>query len=78
MKSSQVSRHDSEHKNSYTPLQVLSSAAGFYIGTLYNNPDGYQEPGSRDSGYFNSFQQAEDMLESWKRNENLLSMREHP
>jgi len=41
-----------DDKDRYTKLQVLKSAAGWYIGTLYNNPDGYQEPGSRDSEYF--------------------------
>lgn len=33
----------------YTELQVLRSGAGFYVGTMYNHSDGYQEPGSRDS-----------------------------
>ena len=46
-------------KENYTELQVLRSAAGYYIGTTYNNPDGYQEPGSRDSDYFATAQEAE-------------------
>lgn len=44
-------------KNRYTELRVLQSAAGFYVGTLYEELDEtgavvWQEPGSRDSGYF--------------------------
>ena len=46
-------------KQNYTDLQVLKSGAGWYIGTLYNNPEGYQEPGSRDSGYFRTSKEAE-------------------
>ena len=36
-------------KENYSDLQVLMSGAGYYIGTVYNNPEGYPEPGSRDS-----------------------------
>lgn len=49
-------------KNRYTDLMVLQSGAGYYIGTLYNNPDGYQEPGSRDSDYFATQEEAEQAL----------------
>jgi hypothetical protein len=51
----------------YTDLMVLKSAAGYYIGTLYNNPDGYQEPGSRDSEYFPTKERADEALKncSW-------------
>lgn len=41
-----------EDKDRYSDMQVLKSGAGYYVGTIYSNPDGYQEPGSRDSGYF--------------------------
>lgn len=46
-----------EEKGNYTEMQVLRSAAGWYIGTMYENrgADGkllFQEPGSRDSDYF--------------------------
>lgn len=50
-------------KENYTDLQVCKSAAGYYIGTMYNNPDGYQEPGSRDSVYFPTRALAEQALE---------------
>ncbi len=46
----------------YSDLQVLQSAAGFYVGTVYENPDGFSEPGSRDSGYFATKEQAEAYL----------------
>lgn len=60
-------------KDSYTPLQVLKSAAGYYIGTLYNNSDGYQEPGSRDSEYFPTFAAASDALA-----QDEFTQRDHP
>ena len=46
----------------YSDLQVLQSAAGFYVGTVYENPHGYSEPGSRDSDYFATREQAEAYL----------------
>lgn len=53
--------------DNYTNLQVCKSAAGFYIGTMYNNPEGWQEPGSRESEYFATRGEAEEALkeESW-------------
>ena len=56
-------------KGNYTELKVCRSGAGYYIGTMYNNPDGYQEPGSRDSEYFRTFKEAEEALrgESWNQ-----------
>jgi hypothetical protein len=41
-----------EELGRFTELQVLKSAAGWYIGTLYNAVEGWQEPGSRDSDYY--------------------------
>lgn len=47
----------------YSELQVMSSAAGFYLGTIYTDPkDGFQEPGSRDSDYFVHKEMAEQAL----------------
>jgi hypothetical protein len=43
---------DPQNENRYSDLTVLKSAAGWYIGTLYANEDGYDEPGSRESGYY--------------------------
>jgi hypothetical protein len=55
-----------EDKGSYTELQVLKSAAGYYVGTLYNDPEGWQEPGSRDSDYFATREAAQAWLDSLK------------
>lgn len=47
----------------FSELQVLRSAAGFYIGTTYTDPEnGWQEPGSRDSCYFVHKEQAMQAL----------------
>lgn len=59
--------HPAAIKGEYSPLQVLSSAAGFYIGTLYEEFDAqntcvWQEPGSRDSGYFRTHAEATQEL----------------
>ncbi len=51
-----------EERPRYTEMQVMKSNAGYYVGTYYNNPDGYQEPGSRDSGYFATAEEAEQEL----------------
>lgn len=55
---------DKDEKELYSDLQVLRSNAGFYIGTIYNNPEGYQEPGSRDSGYYPTREEAQKALDS--------------
>jgi hypothetical protein len=45
-------------KSGYSELQVLRSAAGYYVGTLHTDENGFVEPGSRDSGYFGSREEA--------------------
>lgn len=60
MKSPMVENADYiNDKEGYSDLQVLMSAAGFYIGTIYHNKDGFEEPGSRDSGYYRTREEAE-------------------
>lgn len=49
---------------SYGPLEVLCSNAGFYIGRVFNADEGYQEPGSRESDYFETRRDAEVALAS--------------
>lgn len=55
-------------KEGYSELKVLMSGAGYYIGTTYLNiePTGerWEEPGSRDSGYFNTREEAEKYLKT--------------
>lgn len=75
MKSPQVqnaSYIDEEDKEQYSDLQVLQSAAGYYIGTIFTGKDGFQEPGSRDSEYFPTKQHAETALkrENWNQRMN--------
>lgn len=47
----------------YSDLQVLQSPAGWYIGTIWQGDDGYTEPGSRDSEYFATKQEAQKVLD---------------
>jgi len=50
------------HKAGYSDLQVMQSAAGYYVGTIYTGEDGFKEPGSRDSDYFSTREEAERFL----------------
>ncbi len=52
-----VFEHPKAVRGGYSDLQVLQSAAGFYIGTRYEEFDAkgelvWIEPGSRDTGYY--------------------------
>lgn len=46
----------------YGPLEVCKSAAGYYIGRVFHSIMGYDEPGSRESGYFATKMEAETAL----------------
>lgn len=50
------------NKDRYTDLQVLRSPAGYYVGTLHIDPEYGAEPGSRDSGYFATKEEAAAFL----------------
>ena len=73
-------------EGTYSDLQVLKSNAGYYIGTIFTHngkemPEGFTEPGSRDSGYFLKKEKAEEFLEMVsKMDEKLVSqyLRDHP
>ena len=65
-------------KDRYSELQVLQSGAGYYVGTLYNNPDGFVEPGSRDSGYFPTRQAAQDYLDEIIDTDDVRGLRLDP
>jgi hypothetical protein len=55
--------YDNFKKAQYSELQVLRSAAGWYVGTTYTNEDGrWVGPGSRDSGYFATEAEAQAFL----------------
>lgn len=68
MKSPMITNADyikSDEKGRYSELKVLSSAAGYYVGTTYTDPDyGFEEPGSRDSDYFKTREQAQKFFDS--------------
>lgn len=70
--SPQVQICDAANASRYSPLQVLRSAAGYYIGTVYHNEDGFDEPGSRDSEYFATAEEAQHALDTDSYNERLL------
>jgi hypothetical protein len=59
----------------YGELRVMESAAGFYIGSLYYDPHmaGHAVPGTRDSGYYATREEALRDLEnnSWTQREHL-------
>jgi hypothetical protein len=65
-------------KGNYSEMQVLRSAAGFYVGTIYNHPDGFQEPGSRDSGYFPTFDKAQEYLDEINETGDTSGLRMNP
>lgn len=67
MKSFQVAQvcDDLERAN-YSDLQVLRSAAGYYIGTVHDD-GGWKEPGSRDTNYFDKQSTAEKVLAALER-----------
>ena len=70
MKSLQVLAHIVKSEQEYySDLQVMRSAAGWYIGTIYrNNHD--QGPGSRDTGYFDTEEDAKFALQIMERINN--------
>lgn len=56
-----------KNKGGYSELKVMKSAAGWYIGTTYTDPDdGFTEPGSRDSDYYTSQGEAEKALKLYE------------
>ena len=47
----------------YSKLKIMKSAAGYYyLGREYTGEDGFVWPGSRESGYFKTREEAEKML----------------
>ena len=51
-----------DEKSGYSDIRVMKSAAGYYLGTVYTDPeDGFQEPGSRDSGYMTKEQAIKEL-----------------
>lgn len=65
------------NKRSYSDLQVMQSAAGWYIGTTFNGEWG-PEPGSRDSGYYATKAEAEADLAKLVADPTSVPLRTHP
>lgn len=66
-------------KKNYSDLQVLQSAAGYYIGTLYSDPEtGFVLPGSRDTQYFQTEKEASIQLGLLEKGQSELKLREWP
>lgn len=49
-------------EGTYSPVKVLHSNAGFYLGRTYVDKEGFQEPGSRESDYFRNQEDAQQAL----------------
>ncbi len=70
-----------KHKECYSELQVLNSGGGYYVGTIYTDPlEDYQEPGSRDSSYFATYDEAAALLAEIEAGDKkaLRQLRTHP
>jgi hypothetical protein len=74
MRSYIANKFDPSNCHLYSDLGVYQSGAGFYIGTMYNNPEGFPEPGTRDSmEYYQTYDDAEQAFKS-----HTWTQRKHP
>ncbi len=48
----------------YGPLQICHSNAGYYIGRIFHNSEGWDEPGSRESDYYQTSALAQDAFDN--------------
>ena len=63
MKSPMIENANYVDKKDFSDLQVCCSGGGWYIGTVYTDPEtGDKEPGSRDTEYFPTQQEADIQL----------------
>jgi len=73
-------------KSGYSDLRVLRSAAGWYVGTVYENRDEngkllFTEPGSRDSDYYATEAEAAALLATLETTDDEIAaivLRNHP
>ena len=71
--------YDPDDADDYTDLKVLQSPAGWYVGTMYVDPiTGYTEPGSRESVYFGTPEEAAEFLRAIESGERHDEIRRHP
>ena len=64
-RSEQVMQYCTSQENQYSDLQVMESAAGYYVGTIFTDEHGFEGPGSRDSEYFTTKEKAQRVLDNW-------------
>lgn len=66
---------DKAEKSGYSELKVMRSAAGWYVGTTFRNTEipgmVFDEPGSRDTGYFATEAEAAEYLRRLEAGESL-------
>ena len=69
-----------DNKEKYSDLQILNSMGGYYVGTLYEEDEGFLVPGSRDSNYFKTRIEAEEFLQKLETGSKdaLNKLRDHP
>lgn len=75
MRSFLVEKFDLGNSSFYSDLGVYESGAGFYIGTMYYDPEeGFPQPGSRESmEYYGTREEAEQAFEK-----GTWTQRSHP
>ena len=56
-------------KRRYSKLKVMMSAAGYYVGTTYRDPKYGDEPGTRESDYFGTSEEAQRFLDRLEAND---------
>lgn len=66
--------HPNAVRGAYSKLRVMRSAAGYYVGTMWQEFDSLgctvmECPGSRESEYFETEQEANEMLRFYKEGE---------
>ena len=70
-----ASYFDATEKSGYSDLKVMSSSAGWYVGTSFRNTEipgmVFDEPGSRDTDYFATEAEAADFLKRLGAGEDL-------
>lgn len=65
-----------DERKRYGELKVMRSNAGWYVGSTYRDVAGFEEPGTRDSGYFGREADAEAELRAYEGGEP--TARPHP
>lgn len=74
MKGFLAAMYDRVNAARYSDVQVLQSAAGWYVGTTFTEEEGYETPGSRESEeYYATQAEAQAALDN-----DTFTQRAHP